>query len=108
VRYSEYCRGYIEPELKLLPQIVPRCLVSIDIGANIESYTVPLSRLSRAVHAFEPVSELVSILRKIAPANVTVHELALSDKRGVGTLSTPSRRRPPFLRSFVLAAECRR
>ena len=90
VKYVGYRRGYAEPELKLLPAVVPRHLISVDIGANIGEYTFPLSRLSSAVHAFEPAAEMASILKKIAPANVTVHELALSDKSGTTTLSTPT------------------
>jgi FkbM family methyltransferase len=90
VRYVGYRRGYAEPELKLLPQIVPKDLVSVDIGANIGEYTLRLSELSHEVHAFEPAAEMANILRKAVPANVTVHELALSDKSGAGTLSTPT------------------
>jgi len=90
VKYVGYRRGYVEPELSLLPKVVPKTLVSVDIGANIGEYTLPLSKLSPAVHAFEPAAEMANILRKIVPANVTVHELALSDKSGVRTLSIPT------------------
>jgi FkbM family methyltransferase len=90
VKYSQWRCGHDEPELTLLPEIVPRARISIDVGANIGLYTQALAKLSREVHAFEPVDELAEILRKIAPGNVTVHQVALSDRSGMAVLSVPS------------------
>jgi FkbM family methyltransferase len=87
--YSQWRRGYAEPELQWLPKVVRTGGISIDVGANIGEYTRPLSKISSRVHAFEPSDELATLLARVVPSNVTVHNLALSDRSGFATLRTP-------------------
>jgi FkbM family methyltransferase len=87
--YSQWRRGYSEPELQWLPTVVRAGGISIDVGANIGEYTRPLSKISSHVHAFEPSGELANLLARAVPPNVTVHNLALSDRSGFATLRTP-------------------
>jgi FkbM family methyltransferase len=87
--YSQWRRGYSEPELQWLPKVVRTGGISVDVGANIGEYTRPLSRISNHVHAFEPSGELANLLARAVPRNVTVHNLALSDRSGFATLRTP-------------------
>lgn len=88
IHYSEF-RSPKESELELLPLLVPRHLASIDVGANMGMYTRRLSKLTPRVHAFEPTAEMAELLRKTSAHNVIVHEVALSDKAGVGELHLP-------------------
>src|SRR5207247_9735926 len=75
-----------EPELAILPDIVPAGCTAIDIGAYRGVYSYALSRIARRVEAFEPNPVLAKIIAaKLAP-NVRVHEVALSDRDGHATL----------------------
>jgi FkbM family methyltransferase len=89
VAYTIWKRGYIEPEIAFLSNIISRNRVSIDVGANIGVYTRALAKLTPHVYAFEPSKELASLLRRIVPANVTVFESAASDHSGRGVLKIP-------------------
>ncbi|MCW7537821.1 FkbM family methyltransferase [Aquabacterium sp. A7-Y] len=81
-------RGSPDREAQLLPLLARRgCF--LDIGANRGSWAGPAARVFREVHAFEPEPELAAALRKAAPANVTVHGLALSDHEGWGRFAVP-------------------
>ena len=85
--------GALEPEtvraflLLLSPQ-----LVVFDVGANIGQYTLLASRRVVAVHAFEPTPRTVEKLRvNIALnnlSNVTVNQVAVSDRTGDAILFT--------------------
>jgi FkbM family methyltransferase len=88
VHYSGF-RSARETEMALLPNIVPRHLASIDIGANMGMYTRQLSKLTPRVHAFEPTREMARLLRKTSARNVIVHEVALSDRTGSAELHLP-------------------
>ena len=77
-----------DPELDLLPALT-RGRTFVDIGANRGSWTLPASQLFAEVHAFEPVPSMAEVLRRAAPANVTVHEVALSDHEGTGRFAVP-------------------
>jgi FkbM family methyltransferase len=77
-----------DPELELLPALA-RGRTFVDVGANRGTWTLPASRMFAEVHAFEPVAAVAEILRQAAPANVTVHELALSDHEGTGRFAVP-------------------
>ncbi len=85
------CADSIEPEVALLKHIVPRGGVAVDIGANLGLYTRELARLADAVHAVEPSHEMARLLRRTSPANVVVHEMALSDRHGAARLRIPQR-----------------
>jgi FkbM family methyltransferase len=78
-----------EPELKFLPQIVPRDRIAIDIGANKGVYTHLLARLAQSVEAFEPNPKIYRILTRTLPKNVVAHQVALSDKVGTAELIVP-------------------
>lgn len=78
-----------ERMLRLLPQLVDRRRMSLDIGANKGVYTYFLSRLCPSVCAYEPNPELFAFLRRAARRNVEVRSLALSDHCGEATLSVP-------------------
>jgi FkbM family methyltransferase len=78
-----------EEELSYLAKIVGRADVTVDIGACLGLYTRELARLSRHVHAFEPSREMADVLRRTSRPNVTVHEIALSDRSGEAELVTP-------------------
>ncbi len=78
-----------EPELRLLPFLVPPGRIAIDVGANKGIYTLALSALAREVHAFEPNPLMVARLQRGIPANVRLHHLALSDRAGEATLAVP-------------------
>jgi FkbM family methyltransferase len=78
-----------ERELLFLDKIVPPDALTVDVGANRGLYTRQLARLSRGVLAFEPATEMAALLRRTSAANVTVHEIALSDRDGEAQLFTP-------------------
>ena len=78
-----------EAELKLLPQLVSRDRIAIDIGANKGVYTHLLSRLCQSVEAFEPNPKIYRILKRALPANVVAHQVALSDTTGTAELIVP-------------------
>jgi FkbM family methyltransferase len=78
-----------EPELRFLPQIVPKGRVSIDVGANKGVYSHLLARLSQSVEAFEPNPKSYRILNRALPANVVAHQVALSDRAGTAELIIP-------------------
>jgi FkbM family methyltransferase len=78
-----------EPELRILPQIVPPGRNAIDVGANKGVYSHLLARLCPQVEAFEPSPKIYRILTRALPANVTPHQVALSDRAGTAELIVP-------------------
>jgi FkbM family methyltransferase len=78
-----------EIELNYLKSIIPSNSATIDVGANRGLYTRELARCSRRVYAFEPAKQMADLLRRTSAANVVVHEIAVSDRDGVATLSVP-------------------
>lgn len=79
----------VEPELAFLKHVVSRDGIAVDIGANFGLYTRELARIARVVHAFEPSKSMADVLRRTSPANVVVHETALSDRIGEAALRIP-------------------
>lgn len=66
--------GGLEPEFSLLPQLVPRGMVALDIGANMGVYSYALAGLASHVHAFEPQAACCEVIASWALGrNVTVH-----------------------------------
>lgn len=57
-----------------------------DVGANIGTFTLPLAKAVKEVHAFEPVERNVELLRKNielnALHNVVVHPVGVGDRAG--------------------------
>jgi FkbM family methyltransferase len=78
-----------ERELNYLNRVVPDGAVTVDVGANCGLYTQKLARLSRKVHAFEPSQQMARLLRRTSAANVSIHEIALSDQDGEADLYIP-------------------
>ncbi|MCA0199825.1 MAG: FkbM family methyltransferase [Proteobacteria bacterium] len=69
-----------EPEIRILPEIVPAGRMAIDVGANKGVYTHFLSRLASHVHAFEPNPKMHRLLTRTLPKNATAYTCALSDR----------------------------
>ncbi len=78
-----------EIEMDILPALVDPEREAVDVGANIGRYTLPLSRLARHVHAFEPHPRLAYVLSSALGENVSVHQVVVSDEPGVLALTTP-------------------
>jgi FkbM family methyltransferase len=78
-----------EAELHLLPELVQRNRVAVDVGANKGVYTRLLADLASHVHAFEPNPKAYRWLNRSLRANVTPHRIALSDRDGEGALYIP-------------------
>ncbi len=72
----------IDPEMGLLKFIVDPRRISLDVGANLGLFTYFLARYSPHVYAFEPNPVPIRILRHVADDNVTVIEMALTDRTG--------------------------
>jgi len=81
-----------EPELHAVPLLAEPGSVAIDIGANKGVYSYLLSRTCRAVEAFEPNPKIFDLLRRCVPANVSVHEVALSNATGTAEMMLPIHR----------------
>jgi len=74
-----------EGELSLLPCIVPRDRMAIDVGANRGTYTYFLSRLAACTIAYEPAPPMALFLRQARLANVEVREAGVSNRAGKET-----------------------
>ena len=81
--------GGLEPEMDLLEQLAPKDCTALDVGANHGIYTYALSRFVRSVHCFEPLAECCRYVRDHPATNVTVHNVALSDRAGELELHVP-------------------
>ncbi len=79
-----------EPELARIRTFVPATRTAIDIGGWLGPWTRELARWCPQVHTFEPQPDLAEYLRRVVPANVTVHEKAVADEPGVLPLVIPS------------------
>lgn len=89
---------FLENELLLLPALVPRGGVCVDVGAGNGVYTVALARLvgpSGTVHAVEPQPFALRNLRAVRTLlrlhNVSLHPVALADWQGQTRLVVPQR-----------------
>jgi len=91
-RSHKYMRK-IDPEMGLLKFIVDPKRICLDVGANLGLFTYFLSRYSPHVYAFEPNPIPLRILRYVADKNVTVLQMALSDKTGEAELVVPKGRK---------------
>jgi len=78
-----------EPELAVLPDLVPRGGTAVDIGANQGVYAYALAGIADRVVAFEPNPDYAFFARWMLRGRAEVHELALSDERHRGTLHVP-------------------
>ena len=74
------------PELNLIPYLMRRGSVALDIGANLGLVTHFLAPRAGHVFAFEPNPEPLRILPHVVAANVTVLPIAISDRNGTADL----------------------
>src|SRR5579885_1513889 len=74
-------RNY-EPEFYLLDHLVDPTRAAVDVGANEGIYAERMAQLSPLVHCFEPNPSFAAALRAKLDPKVTVHELALSNRKG--------------------------
>ncbi len=86
-----------EPEFETVKKYVSPGDWVFDIGANVGHYTAKLSRLvglEGRVFAFEPVSESFELLtansRFFPHSNVTLLNIAASDKTGLASMAVPT------------------
>ena len=78
-----------EPELAMLATLVPHGGTAIDVGANQGLFSYALSDIADRVVAFEPNPDYASFARWMLRGRAEVHQLALSDVSGRGTLYVP-------------------
>lgn len=79
-----------EPEMRLLPWLVSRGGLAVDVGANRGIYTWRLSQLVDRVLAVEANPTYVPFLKSITPGRVRVVHAALSDEDGEAWLHVPT------------------
>ena len=81
--------GMPEEEIQLLPKLIDRGGVAVDVGANIGIYSYVLAKVCDAVEAFEPNPKNQKLIRAYNAPNINVHGVALSSEDGVGALHIP-------------------
>lgn len=88
--YKYFLRTYvIEPEGKLLKDIINKNDICLDIGANIGTYTCLLSNLvgpNGKVFSFEPLPRTFVVIKRVAQLfnlkNSTILQLCVGDRDG--------------------------
>lgn len=100
----------LEKELRLLPLLVKRGAVSVDVGAALGAYSIPMALLagaSGAVLAFEPRRDAAQRLRRLGAllglAALRVENAALGATAQTSGLVVPRRRRSVPGRSYMTA-----
>ena len=78
-----------EPELAVLAELVPRGGIAVDVGANVGFFAYALADIADRVLAFEPNPDYAFFARWMLRGRAEVHEVALSDASGRGTLYVP-------------------
>jgi len=78
-----------EPELYVLAELVSPGGTAIDVGANQGVFAYALAGIADRVVAFEPNPDYAAFARHMLRGRAEVLELALSDRRGRGTLYVP-------------------
>ena len=87
-KIAKEARG-MEPELRILHEIVPAGRTAIDVGANRGYYSYALSKIASRVEAFEPYPVTAQFARRKLGKNVRIHEIALSNCSGSAKLRVP-------------------
>lgn len=80
--------GKPEPELDILPLLVDRHRIAVDVGAHTGLYSEVLTKLATQVLAIEAIPELASDLSRLFPDLEVIHAAA-SDRAGTITLTIP-------------------
>jgi len=78
-----------EPELAILAKLVSRGGTAIDVGANRGVFAYALTDIADCVVAFEPNPDYAFFARWMLRGRAEVHEVALSEESGRGTLYVP-------------------
>jgi len=78
-----------EPELAILAKLVSRGGTAIDVGANRGVFAYALTDIADCVVAFEPNPDYAFFARWMLRGRAEVHEFALSEEPGRGTLYVP-------------------
>jgi FkbM family methyltransferase len=80
---------YSELEMDVMRKYVNAESVVVDVGANIGAFTIPLARIAKKVHAFEPQLDVINVLDKNIHennlTNVTLWQYALGYKKEPAT-----------------------
>lgn len=72
-RSLEYYGEYCELEIDLIKQFINEDSVVLDVGANIGTHSVPLSKYAGTVHAFEACFENYAMLCRNSPRSCNYH-----------------------------------
>jgi FkbM family methyltransferase len=78
-----------EPELAILPELMPHRGTAVDVGANQGFFAYALAAVADRVVAFEPNPDYARFARWMLRGRAEVHEVALSDEPGRGTFFVP-------------------
>jgi FkbM family methyltransferase len=81
--------GLLEPELRMLPRLVSKKDVALDIGANAGFYAFRMSKIFSKIYAFEINDELTGDLLSYNSGNITIIPVGLSSEAGTATLYIP-------------------
>ena len=89
-RSVAYAFRRFEADLPLVVAAFPEGGVALDVGSWYGPWTYWLAKKASAVHAFEPNPDVAAVLKRTVAANVTVHQVAVSDAAGTASLALPS------------------
>ena len=83
--------GALEPEMTLLPRLVPHDKLAVDIGGNRGTYAYALSKLAPQVVSYEPVPDCTRLLTAWSrhTPNVVIHACGLGDREDTLVLHIP-------------------
>lgn len=90
--WYEWFRGFLEPEMALLPVLLRPQDCAFDVGANRGAYAYRLARLCAKVELFEPNPACAAVLEAWARhtgGRVNTNRVALSDSVGEAALHIP-------------------
>jgi FkbM family methyltransferase len=82
-----------EPEFGLLPHLVPRGRIALDVGANKGVWAARMLPYAKEVHAFEPNPKVFKELDRLMPPEVARHPIALGSHTGEGAFLVPHTRK---------------
>jgi len=88
-KYHRYRLFKGEPGIHLLPEIVPRGRMAIDVGCSVGLYARALSSLAPQVIGFEANPATAALAKKAARRNVEIVNVALSANAGGARLRVP-------------------
>lgn len=87
--YYNRLLGKAEPELALIGGFGGLRRRAIDVGANVGLYSYELTRHFARVESFEPNPHCNRVIRASRRHNLTLHDVALSNREGSSTLTVP-------------------